>query len=149
MQLLGMLLAISITATELLQTKAHTGSLQGPSYFFLWAFHLCSQSGRREFTEGPQVSFSSGMNQLLLPPPPQGWCVGPRFWRCAEAMREEGQLAGGRAPGPPWGRHQDRDAGRSSCPKMLMASCGAPGPLRALNPQHYKQSGKLGIFVHG
>jgi len=114
MQLLSVLLATSITATELLQTKAHTWSLQGPSCFFLWAFHLCNQSGRREVTEGPQASFRSRMIQLLLPPPPRGWRVGCRFWRC---VREQRQPASGSTPGPPRGRHQDRDAGRSSCPE--------------------------------
>lgn len=60
--------------------------------------------------------FSSGMNQLFLSPSPQGWCARPRFGRCPEAVHGQGQSAGSSILGPPWGRHQDRDAGRNSCP---------------------------------
>lgn len=86
--------------------------------------------------------FSSGMNQLLLSPPPRGWCAGPRFGR----GRGSGLTAVSR------GRH---GAGtRTEMPaetpaRMPVVSCGAPGPLRAHDPQHCKQSWTLRIFAHG
>lgn len=109
--------------------------------FFSRRFHLCSQSDGREVTEGSPVSFSSGTNRLFLPPPRQGWCAGPSFW---EAV---GQPAAGSAPAH--GGAGSRRCWQKLPPCTPMASCGAPGPFRALNPQHYKQSGKLGILVRG
>lgn len=120
MQLLGALLATSITAIQTLQTKAYTWSLQCPSYFFVWAFSLCCQLGRKSVTGKPQVSFSSGMKEMLFlhPTPPQGWRVGLRFWRCEEAMQE---------PRPPKGRHQDRSP-CPGCPRQAMVhlTCSVP-----------------------
>lgn len=112
--------------------------------FFSRRFHLCSQSDGREVTAGPPVSFSSGTNRLLLPPPRQGWCAGPSFW---EVVGERGQPAAGSAPAH--GGAGSRRCWQKLPPCVATASCGAPGPFRALNPQHHKQSGKSGILVRG
>lgn len=66
---------------------------------------------------------------------------GGHVWAGAADWRQRPWATMGQAPG--------QTCWQKLLPRMPVASCGAPGPFRALNPQHYERSGKSGIFVCG
>lgn len=91
----------------------------------------------------------SGMNQGLPSFSAPGLMCG------AQVLEACGGHAWGGATGwqqRPWdtmGQAPGQRCWQNLLPQMPTASFGAPGLFRAFNPQHYKQSRKLGIFVHG